>query len=35
LFVQGTVANHVRFYHRFDALVLLSAPTDLPGPPEA
>ncbi|GAS93893.1 putative uncharacterized protein [Mycolicibacterium canariasense] len=27
LFVQGTVANQVDFYHRFDAIVLLSAPT--------
>lgn len=26
LFVQGTVANQGRFYHRFDAIVLLSAP---------
>ncbi|HMF62281.1 MAG TPA: AAA family ATPase [Vicinamibacterales bacterium] len=26
LFVQGTVANQGRFYHRFDAVVLLSAP---------
>lgn len=28
LFVQGTVANQGRFYHRFDAVVLLSAPID-------
>ena len=26
LFVQGTVANQGRFYHRFHAVVLLSAP---------
>ncbi len=26
LFVQGTVANQVRFYPRFDAVVLLTAP---------
>jgi dephospho-CoA kinase len=29
LFVQGTVANQGRFYERFDAVVLLSAPTDV------
>lgn len=29
LFVQGTVANQGRFYHRFDATVLLSAPIDI------
>lgn len=29
LFVQGTVANQGRFYDRFDAIVLLSAPTDV------
>ncbi len=29
LFVQGTVANQGRFYERFDAIVLLSAPTDV------
>lgn len=29
LFVQGTVANQVGFYHRFDAIVLLSAPTEV------
>lgn len=29
LFVQGTVANQVRFYARFDAIVLLSAPIDV------
>lgn len=27
LFVQGTVANQGRFYDRFDAVVLLTAPT--------
>jgi dephospho-CoA kinase len=29
LFVQGTVANQGRFYHRFDAIALLSAPVDV------
>ena len=29
LFVQGTVANQGRFYHRFDAVVLLSAPVSV------
>jgi dephospho-CoA kinase len=29
LFVQGTVANQGAFYHRFDAIVLLSAPIDV------
>jgi dephospho-CoA kinase len=29
LFVQGTVVNQGRFYDRFDAVVLLSAPTDV------
>jgi len=29
LFVQGTVANQWRFYDRFDAVVLLTAPTDV------
>jgi dephospho-CoA kinase len=29
LFVQGTVANQGRFYHRFDAVVLLSAPAEV------
>jgi dephospho-CoA kinase len=29
LFVQGTVANQVDFYHRFDAIVLLTAPPAL------
>jgi hypothetical protein len=29
LFVQGTVANQWRFYDRFDAIVLLTAPIDL------
>lgn len=29
LFVQGTVANQGRFYDRFDAIVLLSAPIDV------
>ena len=29
LFVQGTVANQWRFYDRFDAIVLLTAPTDV------
>lgn len=29
LFVQGTVANQGRFYHRFDAVVLLTAPPDV------
>jgi dephospho-CoA kinase len=29
LFVQGTVANQGRFYDRFDAIVLLSAPTEI------
>ena len=29
LFVQGTVANQGRFYGRFDAIVLLSAPIDV------
>ncbi|SHW76553.1 putative ATP-binding protein [Mycobacteroides abscessus subsp. abscessus] len=29
LFVQGTVANQWRFYNRFDAVVLLTAPTDV------
>jgi shikimate kinase len=28
LFVQGTVANQGRFYDRFDAIVLLSAPIE-------
>lgn len=29
LFIQGTVANQGRFYDRFDAIVLLTAPTDV------
>lgn len=29
LFVQGTVANQWRFYERFDAVVLLTAPTEV------
>lgn len=29
LFVSGTVRNQVRFYDRFDAVVLLSAPLDV------
>ncbi|MBS1694496.1 MAG: AAA family ATPase [Actinobacteria bacterium] len=29
LFVQGTVANQGRFYHRFGAVVLLSAPAEV------
>lgn len=29
LFVQGTVANQGRFYDRFDAVVLLSAPIEV------
>src|SRR5215218_8119157 len=29
LFVSGTVSNQGRFYPRFDALVLLSAPLDV------
>jgi dephospho-CoA kinase len=29
LFVQGTVANQGRFYSRFDAVVLLSAPIEV------
>lgn len=29
LIVQGTVANQGRFYDRFDAIILLSAPTDV------
>ncbi len=29
LFVQGTVANQGRFYHRFDPIVLLSAPAEV------
>lgn len=29
LFVQGTVANQWRFYHRFGAIVLLSAPVEV------
>lgn len=29
LFVQGTVANQGRFYHRFDAIVLLTAPIEV------
>ena len=29
LFVQGTVSNQGRFYQRFDAVVLLTAPTDV------
>jgi broad-specificity NMP kinase len=29
LFVQGTVANQGRFHHRFGAVVLLTAPTDV------
>jgi dephospho-CoA kinase len=29
LFVQGTVANQGGFYHRFHAVVLLSAPTEV------
>ena len=29
LFISGTVANQGRFYGRFDAIVLLSAPTEV------
>lgn len=29
VFIQGTVANQGRFYDRFDAVVLLTAPTDV------
>lgn len=29
LFVSGCVANQVRFYDRFDAIVLLTAPLDV------
>lgn len=29
LYVSGTVSNQSRFYSRFDAVVLLSAPTDV------
>lgn len=29
LFVQGCVRNQAAFYHRFDAVVLLSAPADV------
>ena len=29
LFIAGCVANQVKFYPRFDAIVLLSAPTDV------
>jgi dephospho-CoA kinase len=29
LYVSGTVSNQGRFYHRFDAIVLLSAPADI------
>jgi RNase adaptor protein for sRNA GlmZ degradation len=29
LFISGCVANQVRFYDRFDAIVLLSAPADV------
>ena len=29
LFIQGTVANQWRFYNRFTAIVLLTAPTDV------
>ena len=29
LFVQGTVANQARFYSRFDAILLLSAPIEV------
>jgi broad-specificity NMP kinase len=29
LFVSGCVANQVNFYHRFDAVVLLSVPVDV------
>jgi thymidylate kinase len=29
LYVSGTVSNQVRFYSDFDAVVLLSAPTDV------
>ena len=29
LFIQGTVANQWRFYDRFDAVVLLTAPTEV------
>jgi shikimate kinase len=29
LFVQGCVRNQAEFYHRFDAVVLLSAPADV------
>ena len=29
LFVQGCVRNQVRFYDRFDAIVLLSAPAEV------
>ena len=30
LYVSGTVSNQGRFYPRFDAVVLLSAPADVP-----
>ena len=29
LFVQGTTRNQIRFYHRFDHIVLLSAPAEI------
>jgi len=29
LYVSGTVSNQIRFYDRFDAVVLLSAPADV------
>lgn len=29
LYVSGTVSNQGRFYHRFDAIVLLSAPAEV------
>jgi len=29
LFVSGTVSNHRRFYRRFDAVILLSAPAEV------
>lgn len=29
LYVSGTVSNQGRFYHRFDAIVLLSAPSEV------
>lgn len=29
LYVSGTVSNQVRFYDRFDAVVLLSAPAEV------